>query len=54
MADAFLFVCNRGWYNIWILVYVDDLNVTWDNSKVVENIIKIIFSEFRCRDLGGY
>lgn len=45
---ASLFVCNIYEYKVWILVYVDDLIVTGDNSRVVENIISLICARFRC------
>lgn len=49
MVDASLFVSSKFGYNIWIL---DDLIIIRDNSNGTENIIKIIYFEFKCRDLG--
>lgn len=51
-TDASLFVCQKFGYDIWILVYVDNLIVTKDNNVAFENVIKTICSKFKCRDLG--
>lgn len=33
-------------------MYVDDLIVIGNNNEVIENVIKRVFDEFHCRDLG--
>lgn len=51
-TNASLFVYSKFAINVWILVYVDDMIATGDNDNAVEKIIKLIYYEFKCRDLG--
>lgn len=50
-ADSSLFVYNNDDIIIWMVVYVDDLIITGNDSNEVEIFIKHLCSEFKCRDL---
>jgi hypothetical protein len=51
-ADASLFIYNKAWVTIYLLVYVDGIIVTSSLSMVVKALLEDLRSEFALKDLG--
>jgi len=51
-ADTSLFIYSAGHDLIYLLVYVDDLLLTGNNSTLLCHLITLLNSEFKIRDLG--
>jgi len=51
-ADPSLFIYSDGHDLIYLLVYVDDLLLTGNNSTLLRHLITLLNSEFKIRDLG--
>jgi predicted GNAT superfamily acetyltransferase len=51
-ADTSLFYYNRGRYNLFVLVYVDDIIVASSSPKATEALLGDLQKEFSLKDLG--
>ncbi|KAL9411808.1 hypothetical protein AB3S75_045417 [Citrus x aurantiifolia] len=51
-ADTSLFVFHNGGHTMYLLVYVDDLILTGDNTTTVNHFIAILAQRFSIKDLG--
>lgn len=51
-ADTSLFYYGRGEYNIYVLVYVDDIIVASSSPKATVALLKDLQKEFALKDLG--
>lgn len=51
-ADTSLFVYCRGLSLLYLLLYVDDIIVTGNSSKLIDSLIARIRREFAIKDLG--
>lgn len=51
-SDSSLFHFHRGTYIIYLLLYVDDIIVTWNDSTALQNFISCTHREFAFKDLG--
>ncbi|KAG7564506.1 Ribonuclease H-like superfamily [Arabidopsis suecica] len=52
LGDASLFVFHKASVLIYILVYVDDIVVTWSGVKEVNSTIQALFDRFSLKDHG--
>lgn len=52
LADSSLFVLSHQSDLVYVLVYVDDILITGNNSQLVDHIIKGLGSDFALKDLG--
>ncbi|XP_073266434.1 uncharacterized protein [Populus alba] len=52
-VDPSLFIYSDGHDLIYLLVYVDDLLLTGNNSTLLRHLITLLNSEFKIRDLGS-
>ncbi|XP_022872894.1 uncharacterized protein LOC111391851 [Olea europaea var. sylvestris] len=52
-ADSSLFVLSKGADLIYLLLYVDDIVVTGNNTTVLDDFICRLTSEFSTKDLGS-
>ena len=43
---------QQQWYNIYLLIYVDDIIVTGSGVGVVQTFIKLLSQHFSLKDLG--
>ncbi|KAG7589765.1 GAG-pre-integrase domain [Arabidopsis suecica] len=53
LADASMFVLNKGGVLVYILIYVDDFLITGNNSMEVSRIIQVLAARFSLKDLGN-
>ncbi|KAG7552793.1 Integrase catalytic core [Arabidopsis thaliana x Arabidopsis arenosa] len=53
LADASLFVLNKNGVRVYILVYVDDILITGNNSMEVSRIIQVLAARFSLKDLDN-
>jgi len=51
-VDTSLFILNRTPDICYLLVYVDDILITGNNSELIHRLITLLSSEFKLRDLG--
>jgi histone deacetylase 1/2 len=51
-ADTSLFVLKTGNHLVYLLVYVDDLIITWDDAHIVNQFINLLARRFSLKDLG--
>ncbi|CAL8999726.1 unnamed protein product [Prunus brigantina] len=51
-ADTSLFVLNIAGHRMYILVYVDDLIITGDNTKMIDSFVDVLANRFSIKDLG--
>lgn len=51
-ADTSLFVFKRGSTLLYLLVYVDDIILTCNNSSLIRSFINRLNGEFAIKDLG--
>ena len=51
-ADTSLFTFHRASDTIYLLVYVDDMVITSNNNKLIDQFIATISSRFSLKDLG--
>jgi hypothetical protein len=52
LADASLFVLHTGSTTMYLLLYVDDIVITGNNSTVISDIISQLSTTFELKDLG--
>ena len=52
VADASLFILSHKSVTIYLLLYVDDIIITGNNSSAVSNIISQLSTTFELKDLG--
>ena len=52
-TDISLFIYSNGYDLIYLLVYVDDVTLTRNNSTLLCHLITLLNSEFKIRDLGS-
>uniref|UniRef100_A0A2N9HWY9 Reverse transcriptase Ty1/copia-type domain-containing protein n=1 Tax=Fagus sylvatica TaxID=28930 RepID=A0A2N9HWY9_FAGSY len=52
VADASLFILSHKSVTIYLLLYVDDIIITGNNSSAVSNIISQLSAVFELKDLG--
>lgn len=52
MADSSLFVYSSAYTIIYLLLYVDDIIVTGDNSTQIHNLIAALGQVLELKDLG--
>lgn len=52
VSDTALFVYKQGTMLLYLLVYVDDIIVTGNNSHVVEKILQNLATRFSLKDMG--
>jgi hypothetical protein len=52
LADASLFVLHTGSTTVYLLLYVDDIIITGNNSTVVSDVISQLSTTFELKDLG--
>jgi hypothetical protein len=52
VADASLFILSHKSITIYLLLYVDDIIITGNNSSAVSNIISQLSAVFELKDLG--
>ena len=52
-ADTSLFIYSDGHDLIYLLVYVDDLLLTGNNSTFIRHLITLLNSEFKIQHLGS-
>lgn len=53
LADSSLFVLSQNQDLVYVLVYVDDILITSNNSALVNQIIRGLGSDFALKDLGN-
>ena len=53
LSDSSLFIKRHRSSTVIILVYVDDLIITGNDSSLIDQVIKLLSHEFDCRDLGS-
>jgi histone deacetylase 1/2 len=51
-VDTSLFILSDGTNIFYLLVYVDDILLTGNNSAMLHHLIQLLSSEFKLRDLG--
>jgi len=51
-VDTSLFILNGTPDICYLLVFVDDILITGNNSKLIHRLITLLSSEFKLRDLG--
>ena len=51
-ADDSLFVKASKTSTLLILIYVDDIIITWSNEQEVEKLVDVLNSSFSLKDLG--
>ena len=51
-ADGNLFILRHGTFLVYLLLYVDDIIITGNNSTFVSSIIKLLGVDFDLKDLG--
>ena len=47
-----LFILRHGSYIVYMLLYVDDIIITGNNSTFVSSLIKLLGEDFDFKDLG--
>uniref|UniRef100_A0A2N9GMU5 Reverse transcriptase Ty1/copia-type domain-containing protein n=1 Tax=Fagus sylvatica TaxID=28930 RepID=A0A2N9GMU5_FAGSY len=52
LADASLFVLHHGSTTVYLLLYVDDIIITDNNSTAISDIISQLSAAFEIKDLG--
>jgi hypothetical protein len=52
LADASLFVLHHGSTTVYLLLYVDDIIITGNNSTAISDIISQLSAAFELNDLG--
>ena len=52
-VDSSLFIFQSKSILIYLLLYVDDIIITWNNSKHVSSLITALISVFELKDLGA-
>uniref|UniRef100_A0A2N9FEL3 Reverse transcriptase Ty1/copia-type domain-containing protein n=1 Tax=Fagus sylvatica TaxID=28930 RepID=A0A2N9FEL3_FAGSY len=52
LADASLFVLHHGSTTVYLLLYVDDIIITGNNSTAISDIISQLSAAFELKDLG--
>jgi hypothetical protein len=52
-VDTSLFILSIGADIFYLLVYVDDILLTGNNSTMLHYLIQLLSSEFKLRDLGA-
>jgi hypothetical protein len=52
VADASLFILSHKSVTVYLLLYVDDIIITGNNSSAVSNIISQLSTAFELKDLG--
>lgn len=53
LADSSLFIYSKNQDLVYVLVYVDDILITGNNSSLVQQIIAGLGSKFAIKDLGS-
>ncbi|KAG8498357.1 hypothetical protein CXB51_006727 [Gossypium anomalum] len=51
-ADSSLFVQRSGSQLLFVLVYVDDIIVTGNNSEIIDGLVRRLNAQFSLKDLG--
>jgi hypothetical protein len=51
-ADTSLFVLTTAGQKMYILVYVDDIIITCDNTKMIDSFVDVLAHRFSIKDLG--
>ena len=51
-ADTSLFVLTTAGHSMYILVYVDDLIITGDNTQMINSFVDVLAHRFSIKDLG--
>ena len=52
VADASLFILSHESVTVYLLLYVDDIIITGNNSTTISNIISQLSTAFELKDLG--
>ena len=52
IVDASLFILRHGSVTMYLLLYMDDIIITGNNSSVISNIISQLSTTFEFKDLG--
>ena len=52
VADAFLFILRQGYLTVYLLLYVDDIIITGNDSSTITSIISQLSTAFELKDLG--
>jgi hypothetical protein len=52
LADASLFVLHHGSTTVYLLLYVDDIIITGNNSTAISDIVSQLSAVFELKDLG--
>uniref|UniRef100_A0A2N9E1A3 Reverse transcriptase Ty1/copia-type domain-containing protein n=1 Tax=Fagus sylvatica TaxID=28930 RepID=A0A2N9E1A3_FAGSY len=52
VADTSLFILRRGSLTVYLLLYVDDIIITGNDSSVITSIISQLSTTFELKDLG--
>lgn len=50
--DPSLFVYNQGPLIVYMLVYVDDIIITWNSGQLIQHLISQLHSNFALKQLG--
>jgi Reverse transcriptase (RNA-dependent DNA polymerase) len=53
-SDPLLFIYRKGSTIIYLLVYVDDIVVTGNNSAFIQAIVQLLDNHFTIKDLGQF
>ncbi|GKC07292.1 retrovirus-related pol polyprotein from transposon RE1 [Tanacetum coccineum] len=53
LADASLFIYNQDGVTVYFLVYVDDIILTGNNSKFMDDFVNKLATRFSIKDLGS-
>lgn len=52
-ADHTLFIKRRGVQVTCLIIYVDDMIITGDDTEEITRLRKHLFTKFEMKDLGG-
>lgn len=53
-TDHSLFVQHKGSTTTMVLIYVDDIIITGNNDKPIQNFILFLYEQFNIKDLGNF
>ena len=52
-TDLSLFILRKGQPIVLLLIYVNDIIVTWNYNNIINDLIRTLSSEFSLKDLGS-
>ena len=51
-SDSSLFIYKDSSFEMYVLIYVDDIIITYSKSSVIDELLLVLISDFAVKDLG--